>query len=303
MKLPKRISTHIKESDAWKILLTQVPPEWIVREVSERDYGIDCYIELVNKEAEVTGDLLSIQLKGSQNLRWKSEGNKEFVSYSGIRIETINYWMSLPVPVFLFLADLSERTVYFCSVKEQVREQYTKFTEQKSLTFHLRKDFKLGKEEGRKILLYLYYREKHYKEFVMYLSMLLSHFDSYMDFIRFNQNLDFFLELEPDAELLFVHLYDCCFFLSMMFSIKWDIQSLDKIYIQQKNRYGIPSTLHNEVLTEILPLLQTKLQVIINGAKVLILEEEKEFWSFNYPILYKNFYRFDSYHQGIWETY
>ena len=38
------------ESESWRLLQTLAPHEWIVRELTERDYGIDCYIELVSAE-------------------------------------------------------------------------------------------------------------------------------------------------------------------------------------------------------------------------------------------------------------
>ena len=63
MKLPRRPKSHIAETDSWRLLQEVAPREWIVREVSERDYGIDCYIELASKNGNITGKLISVQLK------------------------------------------------------------------------------------------------------------------------------------------------------------------------------------------------------------------------------------------------
>jgi Domain of unknown function (DUF4365) len=52
----------------------RVPKEWIIRQVTERDYGVDCYIELPNTKGEVTGELLSVQLKGVSTLDWPEDG-------------------------------------------------------------------------------------------------------------------------------------------------------------------------------------------------------------------------------------
>jgi hypothetical protein len=57
MKFPERSDTHIIEAESWRLLQSLAPREWIVREVSERDYGIDAYIELVSKGGQVTGSL------------------------------------------------------------------------------------------------------------------------------------------------------------------------------------------------------------------------------------------------------
>ena len=92
MKYPQRPSTHIKETASWKILQNSVPSEWMVRGVSERDYGVDCYIEMVGWDGSVRGDLLSIQLKGTESLNWKhnDKQKRREAKFSGIKIETIN---------------------------------------------------------------------------------------------------------------------------------------------------------------------------------------------------------------------
>ncbi len=64
MKLPIRPESHVTEAAAFKCFISKIPDRWIVRELTERDYGIDCYLEIVNSNNLVTGMLLSIQLKG-----------------------------------------------------------------------------------------------------------------------------------------------------------------------------------------------------------------------------------------------
>ena len=59
MNLPERIDKHITETSSYKIFSCEIPDSWIIREVTERDYGIDCYIEVVNNRNEVTGDYTS----------------------------------------------------------------------------------------------------------------------------------------------------------------------------------------------------------------------------------------------------
>ncbi len=68
MKFPKRSETHKIEAASWRLLQELAPDEWIVREVSERDYGIDAYIEVATSTGDVTGNLVSIQLKGVDEL-------------------------------------------------------------------------------------------------------------------------------------------------------------------------------------------------------------------------------------------
>ena len=58
MQLPNRPIQHIVESVSFRIFSASVPDVWLVREVTERDYGIDCYLELVAPTGDLTGDLV-----------------------------------------------------------------------------------------------------------------------------------------------------------------------------------------------------------------------------------------------------
>jgi hypothetical protein len=40
---------------SWRLLQAIAPKECIVGEISERDYGIDAYIELASKDGHITG--------------------------------------------------------------------------------------------------------------------------------------------------------------------------------------------------------------------------------------------------------
>ena len=77
MKYPKRSLNHIKETASWKIFNSKVPNEWIIRNVTERDYGIDSYVEIVSPNGDVRGDLCSIQLKSSKSINWKQLAGSE----------------------------------------------------------------------------------------------------------------------------------------------------------------------------------------------------------------------------------
>ena len=116
MQFPKRTPTHVSESASWKILQQSLPAEWIIREVTERDYGVDCYVEIVWHNNEVTGDLCSLQLKSSDTINWKESSSKwgKKARFSGIKKSTVNYWMGLPVPVFLMWAEVQTGSLFFC---------------------------------------------------------------------------------------------------------------------------------------------------------------------------------------------
>jgi Domain of unknown function (DUF4365) len=124
MKLPKRPDTHVTEAESWRLLQAIAPKEWIVREVSERDYGIDAYIELASKDGHITGDLMSVQLKGVREINWKEKDSSRSARSPRIKSSTANYWLRLPVSVFLFVADLSAENIYYVPAQEALRAQF-----------------------------------------------------------------------------------------------------------------------------------------------------------------------------------
>ncbi len=115
MDLPQRDKKHITETSSFKIFSNNIPDQWIIREVNERDYGIDCYIELVNTKGQVTGELISIQLKGMQTIKWTQQ---DYYTFSGIKISTTNYWRNFPIPVFICLVDIKTNETFFSPVKK-----------------------------------------------------------------------------------------------------------------------------------------------------------------------------------------
>src|SRR5262249_23244534 len=138
MKLPKRIDTHVTETESWRLLQSVAPKEWIVREVSERDYGIDCYVEIASKDGHITGELISAQLKGVKQLDWKEKKSERSARSPDVKSSTANYWLNLPVPVFLLVADLAAKKVHYVPVKEVIRAKFDQLESQDTITFPLR---------------------------------------------------------------------------------------------------------------------------------------------------------------------
>ena len=93
--LPQRVSTHINEKESFDILSTLLPKEWIVRELTERDYGIDLYIEIVKKDGLVTGDLLALQVKSTKTTKFN---RYDICKKSDINRSTLNYWKGFGLP-------------------------------------------------------------------------------------------------------------------------------------------------------------------------------------------------------------
>ncbi|MBW2078736.1 MAG: DUF4365 domain-containing protein [Deltaproteobacteria bacterium] len=290
MKYPKRPPTHIKETESWKILQHSVPSEWMVRGVSERDYGIDCYIEMVGRDGSVRGDLLSIQLKGTESLNWvhNEKQKRQETKFSGIKIETINYWMNLAVPVFLCIAETSTKRLYFAPVKQQVRNQYKKYKNQQSLSFLLRTDHRLDDENGLLKFIICYIQEKNFKELTELSRLLLIHLPQYYGFIIENQELDPFLGVEPDDELMFVHIYLTLHNLCNLLAIDWDIKWLSDIFHEDKETWKDSYyNLHNLTFTKLMPQLNNKLVEVLTSIKKIMTEYQSDFWETKQYIIYQ----------------
>jgi hypothetical protein len=144
VRYPTRHRSHVTETASFKRLDQCIPNAWIVRHASERDYGIDCLIEPVAVEGgPVTGDLLAIQLKGTQEIEWSADTDRVHATFSGTEVKTVNYWMGLPVPVFLCVHDQKTDGVFYAPVKRQVRRRYSELLAQKTFGFQLRREMVL----------------------------------------------------------------------------------------------------------------------------------------------------------------
>lgn len=185
--LPKRDRAHVFETLSRSILLRALPPEWLCRDVLERDYGVDLYIEMVGKKCLLTGHLIAVQMKARQNIRWRGRTRRDladWVLFSGTSAKTIRYWMALQVPVFLCLAELSSRKVFFASVKSQVRARYDRFLRDESFGFRFFRITDLTNPLGHHALQTEYARERGYERFVSRVHDLVAHHVRYAEMFR-----------------------------------------------------------------------------------------------------------------------
>ncbi len=94
-----RTNTHIIDTRTIKNVLGILPDHWVIRELSERDYGIDLQVEIFKKVAAQkysnTGCLLNIQVKGTN----KDKPKKVKHAFSKKQLE---YFNNFPIPVIIF---------------------------------------------------------------------------------------------------------------------------------------------------------------------------------------------------------
>lgn len=228
-------------------------------------------------------------MKGTDKIEWRgSPGADKEAAFSGIKMETVHYWMRLPVPVFLFVADLQERKLHFAAVKEQVRVQYSKYLEQETMGFTLRENHQLRPtKEGVVDFLALYFQEKFHNRFVTAIRTIFVHWRHYLEFIQGKQNLDSFLQTKPFEELLFVDVYQTLHDLSDLLLLKWDLEKISDILRKDRETWKEGYLLHYQTFTDVLPSLEAKFFEIVQKARILIMETKKEYWSISDPVLFR----------------
>ncbi len=301
MKLPNRPATHLTEAASWRLLQSLAPPTWIVREVTERDYGIDAYIEISSDAGEITGDLISVQLKGTDALTWKapkkSAGKKSVKKDKGdldhtarspqIGTSTANYWERLPVPVFLFVADISASDIYFASTEPVIRRNYDKLASQETLTFPLLKGLSLSQTVGSHLVEWYAKRERLHRDFVSQISQLVSHAESFHEFISMNQGRDSFMEVEADAHLRFRALHQSCKMAAVYLNVDWKVDSLSDLYKRDREQFQDDWVwLHEQTLDNALVQIEASFPALLRAAVDLIENVEGAYWRSHHPVLH-----------------
>lgn len=117
---PKSSLSHEIDRNAYNILSEFIPDEWITRQITGQDYGIDLYVEIRTKlDHLIIGDMIALQVKGKTKIPFDGEGN---FTYRPIKPSTINYWLGLPMPVFFVIVCLETKMAYWVNIKKEYRE-------------------------------------------------------------------------------------------------------------------------------------------------------------------------------------
>lgn len=115
-----RTRSHTIAARALAILKFQTPKYWIFREQATDDYGIDAEIELVTQDGELLGDIVKVQIKGHEAIKfragWHSEG--------GIKRTTALYWLRLKMPIFVFSVDVTAERAFWIDAATAIRQRF-----------------------------------------------------------------------------------------------------------------------------------------------------------------------------------
>jgi len=152
----KRPRQHAMEDASGRLFASLLPEEWIVRTI-QKDYGVDCEVELVD-QGMVLGDRIWVQLKSTEKTkpvvaRWPianrfpdlpsdGDGNitAEYIPYS-MEMKQISYVQRCHFPLLLILVDLAAKDAYWLPIRDEVdlhhRDLNRQLPRQKSVTLRI----------------------------------------------------------------------------------------------------------------------------------------------------------------------
>lgn len=87
---------------------------WIYRNETERDFGRDCILELVENDCFMNNKIEG-QIKGAKKPNFIS--NHKYISQS-VETKTISYALGCPYSFVLFVVDITSEKVYFQCIQE-----------------------------------------------------------------------------------------------------------------------------------------------------------------------------------------
>lgn len=285
MDYPIRNITHTLERDAIDILSSHLPKEWIVREMTERDYGIDLYIEIVGKNRKVTGQLVAIQVKGKSQISFNK--NNEY-TFSGIKRSTINYWTNLPVPVFLIAVCVKTRTPYWTNINSQERKG--RFNgNSKTTSVKLNKSFDLNKN-GLKLFNLFYLREKRWPDVENAIERSLMSFSSFGPFCLICQRKNEAEICSSTMQYLLMEHYNNYYLLARYLNVSRP-KTIDFWYKKHfKSLFSLPEIdsyrFSYGFIKEIISEFVDDYREAVRRANLMVIKDQKDYFSKRFPLLF-----------------
>lgn len=283
MKMPQRVPQHISETASFKLFSEKIPDKWIIREVTERDYGVDCYLEIVNDDNSLTGDLAIIQLKSMQSIPWTK--NDTYL-LADVKISTTNYLYKFAVPTFIFLADISSQELFLVQIHYEVQRNFLEYAKQDKFSFRFKKSNKFEGKDGEFLFKFKFYYQNERAQFENELLFFLSALQHFKDFQSLHTNLDYHLGLEDEDQIFFEAMHRNYSFLTIYLNLDNPVPSLNGI--KKKSREKFKGEFHYELyehdLSEWMPAFEDLTKKIIIALKEFM-DGESHYWMIkNMPV-------------------
>ena len=274
IELPKRVENHVRETSGYKILENKIPSDWIIRYVTERDYGVDCYIELVDEQKRLTGEIAFVQMKATDKIDWRHD--KGFRFYK-VGKTTTNYLKSFLIPTYIFLVDLSTDEMFFVSIKEYLSEHYEEYMRPGIFAYEFYHD---NDSFTVDTFVKSFRRNNQYNQFRNELQYFNSDLHHYIDFMQEHNNRDSFMQIEPEDMIFFEAMHRNISFLQNYFGTINKLTPVEILYERGKTKYGdaYEHTLLEGVLTDIYDEFKASVVEIFDIIKELVTQKERYYW-------------------------
>lgn len=280
---PKRPKQHVDESRSLAIFAYNAPAAWIIRQVSERDYGIDLYVELTQADGQMSGELAALQLKGAEDI----EFDDGLYFLRQIKRTTLSYWLSLAVPVFLIAVSRKSGAMYWANVRQQDREgQFARSSKYVSVRLDSISNFS---EAGITAFLESYGTERRWREIEAAIEKALMLFNTFGPLVLMFKRLHKHIPCTTTMQYLLVQHYDYFIILSE-YLLKEKPKALDYWYEQNEIYHqteGLePSlTFYGLIARRLLEESVSKYRDCLIAAYELVTERQAHYFRRRYPHL------------------
>lgn len=130
--MAKRTRNHILEDKSRQALSNALPEKWVVRD-KDKDYGIDCEVEIFDNNGHSTGLVFWVQLKATEN------SNEYHIKNLHFSLDKVVQFRSYQIPVMIVRYSTTENLLYYnwandITSQEKNKEKIKiKFSEEKIL--------------------------------------------------------------------------------------------------------------------------------------------------------------------------
>lgn len=283
--LPTRNKSLELEDKSYKIFEKHAPNNWIIRDLTKRDYGIDLIIEII-EDSQVSGRLFTCQLKSIESM------NASLTCYN-IKPTSFNYWALLPTSTFIFFIDINNEKIYFHNIKEYIRKNYDNFINStlNKIKFNNQSDITaLNDLQKNNLIIDNYDYEEKIKHHENQMLFFLFNFEKNLDLFQDHLCRDCFMALNDynNDDYEFFLVYKNYLELSNFFKLEWPLKTLKEYYLEGQRRFPEHST---GIFFEEQAAIMSKLFIVQAGrilvAIIKFIKQYKSYWNdiYNFEIL------------------
>ena len=179
--LPQRTWQHIAEAAAYKLLQAKLPEKWMLRTVTERDYGNDFLIEIVDDNGMMTGQSAWVQLKARKTVKWNRFGKMRL---GDVKKSTTNYWRLNTAPVFIFMVDLQKEDIYFLCAEYYIRRNFSTYLKEGNFAYYFdRFHDRFDCPEGEEMFLLHLKKQEDRRQFESEITIFLTNLEGYQHIV------------------------------------------------------------------------------------------------------------------------